>query len=453
MATLPTLNDAIKAVIYKKVDDNGTIKYVPYFPRTDAEWVSLNESINIHGTSESANTDMETIVKALNTAIGATNAAASSATTASLQAQITYAISKINEQAGAFIYKGSITPVSGTPVSPAANAQPGWVYNVTTPFNINSSGQIVYVQFEKDAQYSAGTNVVVYGSGTTADPFKFDALAGDMGNHALTSEAVGYIGTDSDGRFAWGYVSDGAATRSFGLPFTTTSSLSSNYYIPLVYNNGGQTASTVYISSGVRFTNTGVLDVTVSTANYTDYADSADTANTANSASYASSAGHANSADTATSATTADHVGHSLTIGGLTYSGAADLNIQLSSGLQMVNPSAGVHLLAVKTTTNSGLGFDSSTNSMFVQLASAGGLSSSGSGLALSETGIGTGTYSALQVDAKGRAVAGAQSIVFANSTSDPDLNQLVVGGLAFISSSETAKTGTVPTNSMDLNN
>lgn len=51
----------------------------------------------------------------------------------------------------------------------------------------------------------------------------------------------------------------------------------------------------------------------------------------------------------------------------------------------------------------------------------------------LSNTGIDAGTYSALTVDAKGRATAGAQQIVFAPNLKDPHLNNLAIGGVAII--------------------
>ena len=51
----------------------------------------------------------------------------------------------------------------------------------------------------------------------------------------------------------------------------------------------------------------------------------------------------------------------------------------------------------------------------------------------LSNTGITPGTYSALTVDAKGRATEGWQQIVFAPNLDDPNLNKLVIGGVAII--------------------
>ena len=51
----------------------------------------------------------------------------------------------------------------------------------------------------------------------------------------------------------------------------------------------------------------------------------------------------------------------------------------------------------------------------------------------LSKTGIAAGTYSALTVDAKGRATAGGQQIRFASTINDPILNDLVIGGVAII--------------------
>ena len=51
----------------------------------------------------------------------------------------------------------------------------------------------------------------------------------------------------------------------------------------------------------------------------------------------------------------------------------------------------------------------------------------------LSNTGITAGTYSALTVDAKGRATAGWQQIIFASNLDDPNLNKLVIDGVAII--------------------
>ena len=51
----------------------------------------------------------------------------------------------------------------------------------------------------------------------------------------------------------------------------------------------------------------------------------------------------------------------------------------------------------------------------------------------LSNTGIHAGTYSALKVDAKGRAIEGGQQIRFASTIDDPILNDLVIGGVAIV--------------------
>ena len=51
----------------------------------------------------------------------------------------------------------------------------------------------------------------------------------------------------------------------------------------------------------------------------------------------------------------------------------------------------------------------------------------------LSNTGITPGTYSALAVDAKGRATAGYQQIIFASNLDDSNLNKLAINGVAII--------------------
>lgn len=51
----------------------------------------------------------------------------------------------------------------------------------------------------------------------------------------------------------------------------------------------------------------------------------------------------------------------------------------------------------------------------------------------LSNTKITPGTYSALAVDAKGRATAGFQQIIFASNLDDPNLSKLAINGVAII--------------------
>lgn len=53
--------------------------------------------------------------------------------------------------------------------------------------------------------------------------------------------------------------------------------------------------------------------------------------------------------------------------------------------------------------------------------------------VALPNSGVAAGTYSAVQVDAKGIVKAGQQSIVFASSLEDSALDSLAVGGIAIV--------------------
>ena len=55
--------------------------------------------------------------------------------------------------------------------------------------------------------------------------------------------------------------------------------------------------------------------------------------------------------------------------------------------------------------------------------------------VALKGSGVAKGTYSAVAVNEKGLVTAGQQSIVFATSTDDPALENLVVGGIAIVNS------------------
>lgn len=51
----------------------------------------------------------------------------------------------------------------------------------------------------------------------------------------------------------------------------------------------------------------------------------------------------------------------------------------------------------------------------------------------LKNTGVTAGTYSAVQVDAKGRVLKGSQMIVFAPNIDDASLNNLAIGGIAVV--------------------
>ena len=53
--------------------------------------------------------------------------------------------------------------------------------------------------------------------------------------------------------------------------------------------------------------------------------------------------------------------------------------------------------------------------------------------LTLANSGVAAGTYSAVQVDSKGRVVKGQQSIVFATSLDDSALDDLAIGGIAVV--------------------
>lgn len=61
------------------------------------------------------------------------------------------------------------------------------------------------------------------------------------------------------------------------------------------------------------------------------------------------------------------------------------------------------------------------------------GSQKSGINLALTNTGVTAGTYSAVTVDSKGRVTNGANSFVFATSLNDTKLNDLASGGIAII--------------------
>ena len=66
-------------------------------------------------------------------------------------------------------------------------------------------------------------------------------------------------------------------------------------------------------------------------------------------------------------------------------------------------------------------------------MTGSGKVNDSGINTTLSNTGIAAGTYSALTVDAKGRATAGFQQIIFASNLNDPNLNKLAINGVAIV--------------------
>lgn len=468
---LDAITNPIKAVIYKKTLDNGQVAYVPYFPRTDAEWVSLNETITIHGTEKAANTDLETIIKALNSSIGAPTASASSATNASLQAQINYISEELISKSGAFVYKGSLDPsqATGGIINPSSNAKPGWVYNVSTPFNLTSSGGIQYVAEQKDAQYGAGTNVVIIDDGSASNPIKFDPLAGDMGNHALTSEAIGLASlsgstitfTHVDGSTAGTITFSTIGTTSVGtvgIAATSESIVSGSSQLVTagaVYSfasSAGQVkvtaASEGYLIGVGTYASTDSnlakapldfnIHVTGGTATTpTLAANISGNAETASSANYAISAG---------SAGYAGYVSNNFTVFGQVYNGSVAKTVSRGNGLTIssgsntttisVGGGDGITINTYGISVNKGKGLIFGNNGVLdVNANTSNTIKVAGDGIGLETSGVAAGTYSAVQVDTYGRATAGGQSIVFANSTSDPDLNQLVVGGLAFVSS------------------
>lgn len=103
---------------------------------------------------------------------------------------------------------------------------------------------------------------------------------------------------------------------------------------------------------------------------------------------------------------------------------------------------AGTYTLATKEfVTGKGYQTETQVNSLInqTQLTFSGDVSGEGVindpdiQLDLTNTGITPGTYSALTVDAKGRATAGGQQIRFASTIDDPILNDLVIGGVAII--------------------
>ena len=461
---LDALENPIKAVIYKKTLADNRVVYVPYLPRTNAEWVALSDTIAIHGTNYSANTDLDEIIRALNTSIGAPGDIKSSDTTASLQAQINYISDELISKSGAFVYKGSgaaqgtaetpqtfCTRVLGSGTTPVA----GWVFNVSNNFKIDSNGKI-YTSTDGDA-YKAGTNVVVIGSGTEADPFKFDALGGDMGNHALTSEAIGSA-TLSGNTITFKHVDNSSAgTITFNTIGTTavnTTSITTT--ITNEFSSAIPTEGAVYSFAS----SAGQVKVTAATEGYligvVSYSDSDSKIAKApldfnikvTGGKTATPTLAANISGKAATAGTSDKVKATFTVAGQSFDGSAAKTISVGNGLTTTTSSDGN-----TTTISVGAGDGITVDGNYISVNVGDGLAYSNdqivpqatAGLKVTASGIGinnsitSGVYSAVAVNQYGLATAGAQSIIFAKGLNDPDLGDLVVGGLAFIGTSTAA--------------
>lgn len=456
---LDPLQNPIKAVIYKKTLADNQVVYVPYLPRTNAEWVALSDTIAIHGTNYSANTDLDEIIRALNTSIGAPGDTESSATTSSLQAQINYISAELISKSGAFVYKGSLDPsqASGGIISPASNAKPGWVYNVSTPFNITSAGYIQYVASQADAQYGAGTNVVIIGSGTTADPFKFDPLAGDMGNHALTSEAIGSATLDGNTITFKHVDNSNAGTITFNTIGTTAVSTTT---ITTTITNASSSAIPTEGAVYNFASSAGQVKVTAATEGYligvASYSDSDSSTAKApldfkihvtNGKTDTPTLG-ANISGKAATAGTADKVQATFTVAGQSFDGSAAKTVVVGSGLATstsgdgntttisVGAGDGITVDANSISVNVGNGLAYSNDQVVAQATA--GLKVTASGIGINNS-ITSGVYSAVAVNQYGLATAGGQAVIFAKGINDPDLGDLVVGGLAFIGTSTAA--------------
>lgn len=295
----------------------------------------------------------------------------------------------------------------------------------------------VWVVNEAHDTYPAGTLYVGATDGAASPTYSWEPLGGNNTIYATKDEAIHTIVGDNTG-LKFGYASEANATHS----------------VEGVSTIGTTAVNTLSIANAIETTTAGSAIPNVQAVR--DFAGSAGKLNT--SAATAGSTYYFVAVDsaTATNNQVPYNTGFAITLYTQVASGAAsawaNLHVKqadtLTKGFSIGDQFyTGDKYMAVTTPTAGEGGLD------FAYTETGSGASATiGVSVALPTVGT-SGVYSAVEVDAYGRAVSGAQSIVFANSLQDPDLNQLVVGGLAFVSDGEIAKTGTIPTNGINLNN
>lgn len=284
-----------------------------------------------------------------------------------------------------------------------------------------TNGYLTVVSGNTTGTYTVGVVSIAVSNGTSATPTLSANISGKAAtagaaDTAVTANQVAnplvIKGLDSTGTLADGFSYDGSWTR--GIKFLDG----------LVANYDGSNASEevrVRGGNGITVSTNGIAVKSYVTHGVTVGANGVDI-NLGDGLEYGTNAIKAK-ANTAK---------------GITVSNSG-IGVQAGTGITVSTDGVGVKL-------GQGLTFNGSnsvaiagahTISAGAGITVSGGASYQGTAttttVGLSATGIAAGVYSALSVDAYGRASAGAQSLVFAENINDPDLNSLVVGGLAFV--------------------
>ena len=371
----------------------------------------------------------------------------------------------------------------------------------------------VWVVNEAHGTYPAGTLYVgSMNNSTSTTTYSWEPLGGDNSIYALKTQALGSV-TYTGSTFTFSYVSGGSATTitipTIGTVAAGTAAIvntipdtGSDNSIPNVAavrsyaSSAGKvtvetktTGSLIVVSQNVAGTQSvGVVNIAVTSGQDTTPTLAANISGNANTATQVNHTFdlEGRSTSTSTALYTYGYYNGSATVSlrfgvnsfltsyntsekrlsvnilpthGITIS-TNGVGVQGSNGITVDSNGVSVKASTGITVTSSGVGIKGAhTISAGTGIAVTGDTSYQGTAktttIGLAVSGVSTGVYSALQVDAYGRAVAGAQSLVFAPSLQSADLSALVVGGLAFIGADETgnnssysAPSGTVITSS-----
>lgn len=426
MPTTPTVTGPTSMKIHKKTGENT---YILYHPQTGAEMVLYN--------GDSSDPDFSSLTKY--NAKG--EAWSSGAVYYKLSDVLSVIFNDLGKISNVLEFKGVKATYAELGTASASTVGDVWVVN------------------EAHGTYPAGTLYVGATDGNSSPTYSWEPLGGNNTIYALKTEAIGSV-TQNGATITFGSVSGATiATVSFGSIGTVsagTSAIVSSITagtaggaipdVDAVRSYAGSAGKIDTVAEGNDGTSYYLVGAAVSGASTGQEAISSDIKITH----------HTNGPDLISGAKVADLI---ISQGGvnMTYDGSDSRIVSLSNGFTgnvttgavTVSVKAGdgitVNGDGVKVKPSTGIAVSSSgvaiagahTISAGAGITVSGGASYQGTAttttVGLSTTGIAAGVYSALSVDAYGRASAGAQSLVFAENINDPDLNSLVVGGLAFV--------------------
>lgn len=422
--------------IYKKVNSTGTFDtdYVLYHPETDSEQV-------IYSYTGLAN--INTVKDALNSIFN-----------------------EIDAISGVLEFKGNAT-VNGVNGLPTDDNRKGEVYVVQYP----ATGSDHHIYWSATGtqgtweEYPSNT-LFVCSADTTKNYIKDETnaaakagwipLGGTNSAYATKNEAVGSITLSNSGLQYTNVAGDTTVTVSgvIGTTLVNTVGIASTSAGIVSGSSQLVTAGAVYDFASTA----GKINATETNGNATYYITFVDgsgdgktvyvdsvtnplsynpSTNTIN-ANISGNAATATTANNANIATLAESLRSSLSIFGQSYDGSTAKTIKAGQGLSVSTPAGST---TTTISVGAGNGITVNASSIAVAAKTGGAISVTDQGVDIAEINTITAdaVYSAVQVDKYGRAKAGGQSIIFAKGLNDPDLGDLVIGGLAFIGTSTAA--------------